>query len=66
MESKIILRNVMDKKPIGVASVEVSDQFDNEPIKAKLIDLLNNDENFKCFGQDGDVIEVEFQYQDEE
>lgn len=66
MKSKLIFRNVMDIKPFATVMVDVKDSSDNEPVRTKLIDLLCNDPAWKDFGSDGDIIEVEHQYEYEE
>lgn len=66
MKSKLIFRNVMDIKPFATVMVDVKDSSDNEPVRTKLIDLLYNDPAWKDFGSDGDIIEVEHQYEYEE
>lgn len=44
------------------AMVDVTEPSDNESVRLKLIELLQNDAIWKDFGQDADIIEIECQY----
>ena len=66
MKSKLIFRNVMDIKPFATVLVDVTDSWDGEPVRTKLIELLCKDPAWKDFGSDGDIIEVEHQYESED
>ena len=56
----------MDSKPFATCMVNVEDFSDGEPVRLKLSELLSNDHTWKDFGSDGDIIEVEHQYEYEE
>lgn len=56
----------MDIKPFATVLVDVKDSCDGEPVRTKLIELLCKDPAWKDFGSDGDIIEVELQYEYEE
>ena len=62
MKTKIIFKNELDVKPLATVMVDVEDATDNEPVRLKLIELLQNDAIWKDFGQDADIIEIECQY----
>lgn len=65
MKTKILFKNDLEIKPLASALVDVSDPSDYEPVKQKLIELLQNDAMWKCFGQDADIIEIEYQYNED-
>lgn len=64
MKTKIIFKNALDVKPLATVMVDVEDATDSEPVRTKLIELLQNDVIWKGFGCDGDIIEIECQYDD--
>lgn len=64
MKSKLIFRNVMDRKPFATVLVDLKDLTDGESVRTNLIELLCNDQAWQDFGSDGDIIEVEFPYED--
>ena len=64
MKTKIIFKNELDVKPLATVMVDVEDASDNEPVRTKLIELLQNDAIWKGFGCDADIIEIECQYDD--
>ena len=63
MKTKIIFKNELDVKPLATVMVDVEDATDNEPVRTKLIELLQNDAIWKGFGRDADIIEIECQYE---
>ncbi|SHK01938.1 hypothetical protein [Hespellia stercorisuis] len=65
MKIKIIFKNELDVRPLATVMVDVEDATDSEPIRTKLIELLNNDKMWKGFGCDADIIEIECQYGEE-
>ena len=65
MKTKILFKNDLEIKPLASALVDVSDPSDYEPVKQKLIELLQNDAMWNCFGQDADIIEIEYQYNED-
>lgn len=62
MKTKIIFKSELETKPLASAMVDVTEPSDNEPVRLKLIELLQNDTIWKDFGQDADIIEIECQY----
>lgn len=63
MKTKIIFKNELDVNPIATEMVDVKDATDSEPVRLKLIELLENNEIWKGFGRDADIIEIECQYE---